>query len=202
MRERIKISHLTFDKISINSVLAFDKRPRILKEPVFQKLNVEIRINFDKAINLLMNNTGIAGSFLPDIGDFIFGEPFENTGLAGSRYVGEPFIILTNEDLWYVVAEISKEIYRECRGGFPKPYIITKKEELENLVSLGEKLNDRIIIIKHALDVFEKKEELMFKIVQEMFSEGLGFLVLVAKNKEEERRLMDLFSRDYITLLS
>ena len=210
--ERISLPPLQFEKVNVNSILAFDKRPRILQKPVFDYRRININLNPDRILELLMNNTSIAGNLLPeiDIGELLFEEPLENTGLAGSRYVGEPFIILTNEDLWYVIAEISKEIYRECRGGFPKPHIITKREELENLIELGEKLNDRIIVIRKALDVFGRKKEsdvsggnkydenLLSKIVQEMFSEGLGFLILVARDREEEKKLIEMFSKDYI----
>lgn len=209
---RICLPPISFEKVYVNSILAFDKRPRTLQKLVFDYRRININLNPEGILELLMSNTSIAGNLLPeiDIGELLFEEPLENTGLAGSRYVGEPFIILTNEDLWYVVAEISKEIYRECRGGFPKPHIITKREELESLIELGEKLNDRIIVIRKALDVFGRKKEsdvsggnkddenLLSKIVQEMFSEGLGFLILVARDREEEKKLIEMFSRDYI----
>lgn len=200
--ERASLNELLFNKINVNILTPIEKRSILLQKLAFENKVLKIRLNVEKILTLLGKNM-VDDFLLPniDIGNIVFDRDLEALGLAGSKYVGEPFIIITDEDLWYVVAEICKEIYRESRGGYPKPHIISKEEELENLIDLGEKLNDRILIIKNSLEVFKgERKYYLDKIVMEMFSQGLGFLILPAESRDEEEKLLEWFSEgvDYI----
>ncbi|RLG74471.1 MAG: hypothetical protein DRO14_05660, partial [Thermoprotei archaeon] len=199
--KRTFLRGLSFRKAHVNSLL-LSKRRVYLKKPSFIHARVsKAKVDIGK---ILAWGMSAMDRFLleVDLGEVIFGRPLEEIGLAGSRYVGEPFIIITIGDLWYVIAELCKEIYREARGGFPKPHIISSHEELKDLISLGEKLNDRILILTEDAVEFLKKDDgrrLRSKIIMEMFSQGLGFLVLITKDKEGAKELSRLVSsKEYI----
>jgi len=197
---RINLSSLSFKSVNVSTIMAFKGKVRLLHKPTFISKRINRELNVKGIMALSERNMSIMDKLLleVDIGKLIFGEPLESVGLAGSRYIGEPFIIITNEELWYVVAELCKEAYQENRGSLPRPYIISSNDELKNLIDLGEKLSDRILIIRKPLEVFKRDVVLISKVIMEMFSQGLGFLILVAGNREEERKLSRLLLRDFI----
>ncbi len=130
----------------------------------------------------------------------------EDLGIS-ARYIGEPIIIILPSsragvdsgyyDYHYAILEICKEIYRESRGGLPKPYVFIREDQLENFVAMGERFSDKIAII----DLEEMSplqiEEIVKKYrhtFRELFSQGLGFIVFILPEKVEED-LADLIRR-------
>ena len=184
-------------KIKVLSYITGSKKYKLRGLFVENKVNA----NIDKESLMEMIKLGSEAEYKVlskiDLEDLLLEtEKGEGIWFGGSKYVGEPIVFVINDDLWYLIAEICKEYYREARGDLPKPHVIQIEdeedfEELKTLVELGEKVGKRLIIIRLLKDrngdglYISSKEEvsmqfskIMGRIINELFAQDLGFLIL------------------------
>lgn len=145
---------------------------------------------------------GVAYSL--ELTSILFRRSLSEIGLR-AKYVGEPIIIILPKpekgelDYHYVILEICKELYREAKGGFPKPYIFINFDQFKEFISLGEKFYDKIILfdLKDDEKYWDMLEE--FKCAfREMFSQGLGFMVFISKDPARLRHFIEEEARPYM----
>ncbi len=129
----------------------------------------------------------------------LFNRNFDELGLR-AKYVGETIIVILPKegkfDYHYVILEICKELYREARGGFPKPYFFTSIDQLRDFLSLGEKFHDKILVFELEIDRLEELRSYKYAF-RELFSQGLGFLVFISQNPVKLREYIELFCKPY-----
>lgn len=121
----------------------------------------------------------------------------------GATYLGEPIIIFIRKnepnfrndkfDYHYVILEICKELYRESRGGLPKPFVFVHdkmheehgKRAFHSFLEFGEKFNDKIVVLdlEGDLESFVGNYGYVFR---ELFSQGLGFIIFLLPPIKDE----------------
>ena len=116
-----------------------------------------------------------------------------------NSYVGEPIIIILREleepkELWYLFWLICRELYRESQGGFPEPVILSKKN-ITLWLRLFGKISSKVVIM-HENDI-KNNEELLRIRLQEAFSQGLGFLIIIAKDVHKTENLIENLAKPY-----
>lgn len=188
---------LSFSNVSVSSFVNISKKYLLASKLAFMKRKARVGINMEGIGSVLeLGSTSEYGVLNKiDLGLFVSEE--SKAIFGGSKYVGEPIVFVLNDDLWYFIAKLCKEIYREVRGEFPKPHIINieEKEDFEEfitLVELGEKVAKDIIIIRFLSNDVKpytnnpKFKKIMKRVVNELFSQGLGFLILTVNPRSKE----------------
>ncbi|MCS7386001.1 MAG: hypothetical protein NDF55_04615 [archaeon GB-1867-005] len=120
---------------------------------------------------------------------------------ASGEYTGEPVIIILPENklyLWYLFWVACREVYREVRGEYPEPVILLEKG-IENWLKFHGYISGKVVVL-HEEKVAEQKEWLgwLKKRLQEAFSQGLGFLILIAKDVHKARKLVESLCKPYM----
>lgn len=156
----------------------------ILEFPELGRVTVKVSDKLEEALLL-----DTAGKY--DLLKLIFGKTLDQLGLA-PRLVGEPILILipnSGRDYHYLLLELCKEIYRQAKGRLPKPYIIYKskdhkpEDQLRLFWELGERIDSKILFFEPGT-----AEKLIYEhrhLIRELFSQGLGFIVI---NSDDPKR--------------
>jgi hypothetical protein len=121
---------------------------------------------------------------------------------AASEYVGEPIIVIlpkSSSHLWYLFWVICRELYREARGSYPEPVILLgekSSDSAEYWLKLYRSLSGKILIIdesciKSTKGVFKRR-------LPEAFSQGLGFIVVLADNVNDAEKTIKELCNPYI----
>jgi len=130
-------------------------------------------------------------------------EKFKRLRGASGVYAGEPiFIVLpeSGQHLWYLLWVVCRELYREAKGGYPTPVVLVDKGceiWLEHFGLLAEK-----IVVLHKKLVEEKENREWFRRrLQEAFSQGLGFLIMIAEKVDETKPFLEELCKPYKPLI-
>jgi len=118
---------------------------------------------------------------------------------ASAEYVGEPIIIILPESkyhLWYLFWIICREIYREVRGAYPEPIVLLEKG-CDLWLRSAEKLTKKIVILHERFIKESKEKEWFKKKLQEMFSQGLGFLIMIVENVSKTEKFIKELCKPY-----
>ena len=118
---------------------------------------------------------------------------------ASAEYVGEPIIIILPESkyhLWYLFWIICREIYREVRGAYPEPIVLLEKG-CDFWLRSAEKLTKKIVILHERFIKESEEKEWFKKKLQEMFSQGLGFLIMIAENVSKTEKFIKELCKPY-----
>ncbi len=137
-------------------------------------------------------------------------------GAAGTYY-GEPIIVLMPKqenipDMWYLMWVICRELYRIAKGGYPDPLVVLKRtEDLKLWLKFQGHFGGKIVVLHgnlfrdllKELEDLRKEErgdkgskeidellELLERRLKEMFSQGLGFLIIITDEVERLRSLL------------
>ena len=115
----------------------------------------------------------------------LLGKDLKELGLGA--YIGEPIFVILRKGSGFdhLVRVICRELYREARGGLPEPYEITSEERLRNFILAGERFQDRIVVFDGVLDGLverERLENLCRCAFRELFSQSLGFIVVISED--------------------
>ena len=114
-------------------------------------------------------------------------KPYNLTTFAG-KLIGEPIIIIlpeTKHCLWYLFWVLCRELYREAKGSLPTSAVFTGYppkiflEGFEVWLRLFGTISNNIVIIR---DEHLELGKWIKRKLSEMFSQELGFLIVIAKN--------------------
>jgi hypothetical protein len=121
---------------------------------------------------------------------------------SASEHVGEPIIVIlprNSSHLWYLFWVICRELYREARGSYPEPVILLgeKSPDLaEYWLKLYRSFSGKILIIDESCI---KSTKGMFKRrLPEAFSQGLGFIIVLADNVNDAEKTIRELCDPYI----
>ena len=116
---------------------------------------------------------------------------------SAAEYIGEPVAVILPESrshLWYLFWVVCRELYREARGSYPEPVVILPepgKEQgcramLELWLRLYGSFSGKIVVVSEKC--LSETSELLRRL-RETFSQGLGFLIVLASDvlKAEEQ---------------
>jgi len=134
--------------------------------------------------------------------ELLFPEEWENLrrlrGASGG-YTGEPILIVLPESkyhLWYLFWIACREFYREVRGAYPEPAVLLDKGYDLWLKHLGMLSGKIVVLHKQHVEEGENKEWFKRRL-QEMFSQGLGYLIIIAKDVGETVAFIKELSKPY-----
>jgi hypothetical protein len=119
-------------------------------------------------------------------------EKFRKFVGASAEYAGEPVIIILPEHehhLWYLFWVVCRELYREARGAYPEPVVLLEKGHDVWLRHVGG-FSGKIVILHEKFVRSDEDKEFFRKRLQEMFSQGLGFLIIIAKEVFEAEKFV------------
>jgi hypothetical protein len=130
-------------------------------------------------------------------------EKFRRLRGAAGVYAGEPILIVLPESgqhLWYLLWVVCRELYREAKGTYPTPVVLVDKGceiWLEHFGLLAEK----IVVLHKKLVEDKEKREWFRRRLQEAFSQGLGFLIMVAEKVDETIPFLEELCKPYKPLI-
>lgn len=118
------------------------------------------------------------------------------------EYVGEPTIVIlpkSSSHLWYLFWVICRELYREARGSYPEPVVLLGEKSFdlaEYWLKLYRSFSGKVLIIdesciKSAKDMFKRR-------LPEAFSQGLGFIIVLADNANDAEKTIRELCNPYI----
>jgi len=130
---------------------------------------------------------------------------------SASALLGEPIFILAQvrggeerrEFLWHILSIACRELYREVKGGYPRPVNLANvgEERVEHWLKWYGNFSDNIVILRG--EIFKKLEKakeaqkgekrgeegelkvLLQERLKESFSQGLGFIIILTENVDE-----------------
>jgi hypothetical protein len=117
---------------------------------------------------------------------------------ASREYAGEPVIIVLPEEehLWYLFWIACREVYREARGSYPEPAILLD-EGCEQWLKFSGSLSGKIAVLSGRELEKESNRNLFRRRLREAFSQGLGYLIVIAKDVEKTKELIEDLCRPY-----
>jgi hypothetical protein len=122
---------------------------------------------------------------------------------ASGEYVGEPILIVLPESkdhLWYLFWIACREFYKEVRGAYPEPAILLNRGCKLWLRHPGA-LSGKIVVLRKR-DVVEGDDKEWFRRrLQEAFSQGLGFLIIMAEEVEETVAFIKELCKPYTPMI-
>jgi len=132
-------------------------------------------------------------------------EKFKRLRGAAGAYAGEPILILLPEHkyhLWYLFWVICRELYREAKGSYPEPAILLD-EGCDLWLKHQGALAGKIVVLRKELveDENEERKKWFRRRLQEAFSQGLGFLIILAKEVNETVPLLEELCKPYAPLI-
>ncbi|MCL7400339.1 MAG: hypothetical protein LZ163_02075 [Thaumarchaeota archaeon] len=126
-----------------------------------------------------LKGKGLLELLLPEEGEKL--RRFRGTS---GEYSGEPVLIILpefekKEHLWYLFWVACREFYREARGSYPEPAVLLSKGYDLWLKHPGSFSGKIVILRKQQMETNENKEWFKRRL-QETFSQGLGYLIIMA----------------------
>ncbi|MCC6005728.1 MAG: hypothetical protein LM590_15420 [Thermofilum sp.] len=121
---------------------------------------------------------------------------------SAAEYFGEPVAVILPESgshLWYLFWVVCRELYREARGSYPEPVVILpepgKEQDCRAMLELWLRLHGsfsgKVVVVSEKC-LSESSELLLRRRLRETFSQGLGFLIVLASDVlETEGRLRE-----------
>lgn len=141
-------------------------------------------------------------------------EKLRNFITSATEYVGEPIIIVLPKSalhVWYLFWVICREFYREARGSYPEPVILFKLksepttkskancvQRLEYWLKLYRSFSGKLVILDDECIEDEHVKELFERRLKETFSQGLGFIIVLARDTHETEELIKELCKPYI----
>ncbi|MDM7274678.1 MAG: hypothetical protein P3X22_000930 [Thermoprotei archaeon] len=175
--------------------LTYEKLP--LHQGITVKLTETVERLHTKIQAQLLNGKGLLELLIPEEGGL------RRLSGAFREYVGEPVIIILPEGkdrLWYLFWVVCRELYREVRGAYPRPFILLEKG-LDEWLRLYGRISGSIVVL-HEKDVRvggnREGEEWFRKRLKEAFSQGLGFLIVLAEDVIEAEGFIKELSKPYM----
>jgi hypothetical protein len=126
---------------------------------------------------------------------------------SAAEYIGEPVAVILPEGrshLWYLFWVVCRELYREARGSYPEPVVILPepgKEQdcramLELWLRLYGSLSGKVVVLSEKC--LSETSELLRRRLREAFSQGLGFLIVLANDVPRAEELLRRLSSPYV----
>jgi hypothetical protein len=141
-------------------------------------------------------------------------EKLRNFITSATEYVGEPIIVILPKSalhVWYLFWVICRELYREARGSHPEPVILFKlksepstksktncAQRLEYWLKLYRSFSGKLVILDDECIEDEHVKELFERRLKETFSQGLGFIIVLARDIHETEELIKELCKPYI----
>uniref|UniRef100_A0A7J2TH53 Uncharacterized protein n=1 Tax=Archaeoglobus fulgidus TaxID=2234 RepID=A0A7J2TH53_ARCFL len=144
-----------------------------------------------KALSQQLRGNGLLELLLPEEAERI-----RSFRRASGEYAGEPIILILPEEehFWYLFWVACREFYREARGSYPEPAVLLD-EGCENWLKFDGLLSGKIVILSGRDVEKDNNRELFRRRLREAFSEGLGYLIVIAKDvKKTAESIRDLCS--------
>lgn len=120
---------------------------------------------------------------------------------ASAEYVREPIIIILPKSkyhLWYLIWIICREIYREVKGGYPEPIVLLERG-VKDWLRIHGGISGKIVILDGEIILDEEEAKKWFRRrLQEAFSQGLGFLILIANDVSKAKESVENLCKPYI----
>jgi hypothetical protein len=115
---------------------------------------------------------------------------------SAAEYIGEPIAVILPESrshLWYLFWVVCRELYREARGSYPEPVVILpepgKERECRAMLELWLRLyggfSGKVVVVSEKClceKCLSETSELLRRRLRETFSQGLGFLIVLASD--------------------
>lgn len=174
---RIVIPEVRFEEIPLSNRILLQGRERLLEK---DKAREELEIGKLTIAGLSESTAGEAETEeIPDFLDLLFSK-----GSAGEIESGEPIVICLEEPEGHsfigALRTICMRIYREKKGGKPKPVIFSDAEELKKEIR-WMKAEDKIFsaqLSKEEWNHLEKRDvERIINRIEQLFSQHFGFII-------------------------
>jgi len=202
-RQLLRLAEIPLSFPAIKKVEVSAKLPVLLAERFHVQQPVKAKLT--KAIEALQ---GIAqAQQLKGVGLLEILMPEERDKLrhflgASGEYAGEPVIIILPESgyhLWYLFWIACREIYREVRGEYPEPVVLLKEDEkgVEAWFRVHGYISGKIVVLREE-SITESLFPLFERRLKEAFSQGLGFLILIAKDVYTAKERVESLCKPYM----
>jgi bifunctional DNA-binding transcriptional regulator/antitoxin component of YhaV-PrlF toxin-antitoxin module len=126
-------------------------------------------------------------------------------GISG-EYSGEPVIIILPEEghsLWYLFWVVCRELYREVRGSHLEPVVLLEEGEwIDQWLRFPGSFSGKVVILYEKYVRSGEREKLFKRRLQEMFSQGLGFLIVIAEDVGGAEALIRELCKPYIARIT
>jgi hypothetical protein len=138
--------------------------------------------------------------------ELLFPEEVEKLrGLLGTSggYTGEPILIILSErkeHLWYLFWAACREFYREARGAYPEPAVLLDKGDDLWLRHSGSFSGKIVILHEQQVEKNENKEWFKRRF-QETFSQGLGYIIIMARDVGETAAFIKDLCKPYVPMI-
>ena len=188
---------------SVSSVTAETRFPSVEGLRIYVSREVRVAVAprlAQRALATRLKGTCFLDLLIPEEG-----EKLRRLASLSGTYAGEPvFIVLPKRmmNLWYSVWVACREIYREVRGRYPKPSIFLEAEVAEMwrrwLEYEGELAGSVLAVRDELLERVVKEpalEKALGKRLKESFSQGLGFMILLAEEAKMDSIANDIASK-------
>jgi hypothetical protein len=122
---------------------------------------------------------------------------------ASGEYAGEPILIILPEGrnhLWYPFWIACRELYREVKGAYPEPAVLLEKGYDLWLMHPGIFSGKIVVLHKQCVESGDSKEWFKRRL-QEMFSQGLGFLIIISREVDETVAFVKELCKPYIPMI-
>ncbi len=174
--------------------------------PIIKKCSVRYTLKTIEEADKVLQWSRVEGLTLLDI----LGEEFKK-GMAGilSSYIGEPVIIIaqippewkkaSEGRIWYLLWILCREIYREVRGELLDCIDLSTADIRGTLfwLRLYGRLAGKLVIVRSHYLENKQVRELFKQRLHEAFSQGLGFLVILADDVDNTETIVNNLSAPY-----
>ena len=180
---------------------------KLLEAPALQNPAVRIaKEGLERVHEALALRPGVKG-----LVEALFGEEAEKLSGAAQSYAGEPVFIVARvpselgtraeKFLWFLLWVICREMYREARGEYPEAlnFLGASDAQLRLWLSvLGGRFSGHVVILRERQLRNEDLRKFVRRRLQEAYSQGLGFAVILAENVDECTRLIRELAHPFI----
>jgi hypothetical protein len=189
----------TFEYIGVST-----KLPILI--PCIFFIQNEIKAKLTDATEVLYNIAKVQELKGKGLLELLFPEEMEKFkyfhGALGG-YLGEPIIIIlpeSKDQLWYLFWVICRELYREIRGSYPEPVILLNKGD-DLWLRLSGAFSGKIVVLYEENVKEGEKKEWFRRRLQESFSQGLGFLIIIAKEVNRATTFIKELCKPYVPMI-
>ncbi len=180
---------------------------KLPEAPILQSPAVRIaKEGLERVHEALALRPGVKG-----LVEALFGEEAEKLLGAAQSYAGEPVFIVARvpselgtraeKFLWFLLWVICREMYREARGEYPEALNFLDAQDVQLrlwLSVLGGRFSGHVVILRERQLRNEDLRKFVRRRLQEAYSQGLGFAVILAENVDECTRLIRELAHPFI----
>ncbi|MEM1990699.1 MAG: hypothetical protein QW782_08745 [Candidatus Bathyarchaeia archaeon] len=119
---------------------------------------------------------------------------------TSAEYVGEPIIIILPKSkyhLWYLIWITCREVYREVKGVHPEPIVLLERGA-EDWLRIHGGISGKVVVLDEEKIGEEEGKKWFRRRLQEAFSQGLGFLILIANDVSRAKESIENLCKPYM----